>query len=207
MNCYKWGSKKSDNSIIHSHADGSTQDPMVHPTLVGWGLFLLVGEVGLADIGVMCRAPSKSRAYCVLYLSLSALEGLGKTFLEDSCLSRFSLADFTLCFCPRSFFAAPRCFDWPSRGVFRRAVADLVRPSLLRGRLVGSDIMDLEPRQLIKQDLESLFGQRRTSSARRMRDAAMIISRRLWMWRCGMNPLRQANSRDVALTRSTRVNK
>ena len=112
---------------------------LIFLTLVGCGLFLLVGEVGLADVGTTYE-PSKSLEYCDLNLSLSALAGLGNTFLEETCLSLLSTADLLLSvFEVTTFF----CFENSDGGVLSRAVADLVRPSLLRGRFAGSDMVAL----------------------------------------------------------------
>ena len=68
-----------------------------HSTFAGWGLFLLVGEVGLSSGGCV-NDPSKSVEYMLVNRSLLALElgRAGNTLDDPVCFPRMILADLAL---------------------------------------------------------------------------------------------------------------
>lgn len=66
-------------------------------TFAGWGLFLLVGDVGLGSGGA-AKEPSKSVEYMDVNLSLLAFElgRAGNTFEDAVCFPRMTFADLAL---------------------------------------------------------------------------------------------------------------
>ena len=106
-------------------------------TFAGWGLFLLVGDVGLSSEGDI-KDPSKSVEYIEVKRSLQTLElgRTGNTFVEVVCFPLMILADLALSFA--SLTSASRLTNsalLPGPGGVSRALAERDRGlSLVLGR-------------------------------------------------------------------------
>lgn len=108
-------------------------------TFPGWGLFLLVGEVGLISAGGT-KVPSKSLEYMLLNRAFPwcfAADGGCTNIPEDEmCLLFIALADFTL-----SFVISWTSTSGPGGVSLAFAECDLGLLSRVLGLLLNSDIL------------------------------------------------------------------